>query len=262
MGAKLLDIGINTFALIDDSIFERNEVAYTLPMIRTYDEFVINKDSNHYLLNDEAFNVPVTADSINRRKMYQIEAKRQKAAEATAGNNLDFLKSCNLCATLCNPIEDDELLRSYELLQRTNQLNLSGNKYEKDEFFQHVDKNRKNCFILKCEDRFGSYGQVAYFEVKIDEEQRKLLINEFAMSCRVARKCVESALIYALFEHFGEWIQKIEFIGKKTSRNSLLLQTFTSIGFDDYSDEVIIHLVCEGKERLNNYDIVNVLNKV
>lgn len=257
--ASLLNIGIDSFALIDDSPFERGEVHYALPMVRTYAETAAAPDPETNLLYMPEFQVPVTDESRNRRAMYQAEAERKLAAQSTPGNNLDFLKSCNLTAKLSRPSSQEELLRSYELLQRTNQLNLSGSRYEQAAFFQRAASREHDCFILKCEDRFGSYGQVAYLEASPDPEAHTLRIREFAMSCRVASKCVEAALINSLFAHYHDsGITKIELHGSKTSRNSLLVQTFRSIGFSDLSSDSSIHLVC-GQEELKDTDIVSMV---
>lgn len=252
--AKLLNIGIDSFALVDDSSFEREEVSHTLPMVRVYPETAVDS-----LLRLPEFDVPDTADSRVRRQMYQTEAERKQAAETASGSNLDFLRSCRLTATLRRPETDEELLRSYELLQRTNQLNLSGWKYDQTDFFAHVRTADNPCFILSCQDRFGSYGQVAYLEGSLDEDAHTLTITEFAMSCRVAGKYVESALVRSLFDHFGDVVTQIELLGSKTSRNDLLVRSFVSAGFSDESNGENIHLICPSKDALIHSDIVQVI---
>ena len=254
--AHLLNIGIDSFALIDDSPFERNEVQYELPMVRTYDETVIDS-----LLDFPAFDVPVTTDSQNRRIMYQTEARRKTAAETSNVHNLEFLRSCLLTAELGRPETSEELLRSYELLQRTNQLNLSGKKYQPEEFYHHVENNEHIHMILKCEDRFGSYGQVAYLETK--HENGTLWITEFAMSCRVACKYVEAALMNELFRYFqNNGINQIRLQGVKTSRNDLLMQTFIEAGFQDHSNTEQIDLICNDPANIKNTDIVTIRNNL
>lgn len=256
--AQLLNIGIDSFALIDDSPFERNEVQYELPMVRTYDETVI---SSNALLNDPAFDVPVTQDSRNRRNMYQTEARRKNAADVAGGNNLEFLRSCRLTAQLTRPETPEDLLRSYELLQRTNQLNLSARKYEQEAFYSHIKTSGHDHLILKCEDRFGSYGQVAYLEVYPENET--LWITEFAMSCRVASKCVEAALMKELFRHYSTGgIGAIHLKGVKTARNGLLMQTFMDAGFEDCTTDEQIDLVCNHPDRIVNAHIVTIQNEI
>lgn len=252
--ASLLNLGIDSFALIDDSAFERHEVSHAFPTIRVYSDL----DATADLLSRSEFCVPITEESRNRRKMYQTELQRQSAAAAEPGNVLKFLRSCQLTARLSAPASEEELLRSWELLQRTNQLNLSGNRYEQGEFRSRVSDSNRICRILKCEDRFGSYGQVVYLEGALQNGGRILQISEFAMSCRVAGKYIEPALMDALFQTFGPDLQTIELTGRKTDRNGLLMQSFLHCGFRDEGDSTAIHLLCNRDDLLHT-DIVRIV---
>jgi len=256
--AGLLNIGINSFALIDDSAFERSEVRDALPMVRTYEETILEANK---LLSLPELDVPVTADSVKRRRMYQTEAKRRQAAETSGEGNLDFLRRCQLQAILSRPETEDEILRSCELLQRTNQLNLSGRRYSPDAFRRHLKETDRECLICKCADRFGSYGQVAYLEAQPKGDT--LYITEYAMSCRVAAKCLESALSKALLEHYSaSGICRIELTGSRTDRNGLLIDSFTAAGYDNLGTAEQIRLICKGVDSINNPSIVSVINKL
>ncbi len=249
--AMQMNLGIDAFALIDDSPFERSEVTHTLPMVRAYGE-----TDPEGLLSLQEFCVPITAESSRRRQLYQTEARRVEAAGASQGTDLDFLRSCRLEATLSVPSGEEELLRSLELLQRTNQLNLSGTKYEPEAFFRHVREDDRQCYILTCGDRFGSYGQVAYLEVIPQGDT--LVIPEFAMSCRVAGKYVEAALMAALLRRYErDGMTSIRLEGKVTARNGILIQTFLDAGFQSESENLSILLTLR-KEELVNPDIVRI----
>lgn len=62
--AKEFNINIDTFALIDDSIFERNEVKSALPQTRQYDVTEIKQ-----LLTYPEFDIPVTEESKKCRQV-------------------------------------------------------------------------------------------------------------------------------------------------------------------------------------------------
>lgn len=258
--ANLLNIGLNTFAHIDDSAFERNEIQYTLPMVRVFPETAVMADSVDFLLKLPEFDVTVTEDTRNRRLMYQDEWKRKQAAAVEKADETQFLRHCCIQCVMKRPETDDELLRCYELLQRTNQLNLSGSKYEKEDFYRHVKEAGQDVYILKCHDRFGSYGQVAYLEVKRDPLKKSLIISEFAMSCRVAGKYIEAALTKALLALYSDdGIGAIELCGTKTSRNSLLIRCFTAVGYEDLSTDRSIRLVFSSASTPEHFDIVSIL---
>ena len=220
--ARLLNIGEDTLALIDDSAFERKQVQSVLPQVRTYDGAHPEK-----LLAFPEFNVMVTKESKSRRKMYQAQAKRNEILSEEKDGLLSFLRKSNLRIRVFRPETEEEILRCYELVVRTNQLNMSGKKYGEAEFRQVLDKEESTNFSIECRDDFGEYGIVGYGQYKKEEGQ--LVFTEFALSCRVAGKYVESALFHALLMH--ENLPIGIFPVQITKKNELLRRTLQNIGF-------------------------------
>ena len=225
--AKSLNIGIDTFLLLDDSVFERNQVSSALPQVRTFDPASLNT-----LLDRPEFDVPVTAESRTRREMYRAEEKRTALMESGNTDTVEFLKKCHLRMKLFVPGTEEEILRCFELVTRTNQLNMSGNKYSREEFDQILLRPDHKSFTFSCEDDFGTYGIVGFGQYRV--EDGKLVFTEFAMSCRVAGKYVESALFTALLER--EACNSGSFTVKKTKKNILLRRTLEEIGFSTVSE--------------------------
>lgn len=249
--ARMLNINVNTFAFIDDSIFERNEVGQSLPQVRIYEE----KDIEG-LLEKEEFHIRITKDGEKRRQMYQTEFQRKKIEEESGEDLISFLKSCELEAMISHPDTEEKLERSYELLQRTNQLNLSGCKYEREEFLEGVKARPEDSYVVSVKDKYGQYGQVLYFVV---QEHAELRIKEFAMSCRVAGKCIESALLHWLRRKYGE--KEIVFEGVNNQKNSLLIRTLQGIGMENRSQGERLVLCLKKDISLENCEIVKVEEK-
>ena len=220
--AKNLNIGIDTFAFIDDSAFERNQVHSVLPQVRIYTETDI-----HELLSRPEFDVPVTQDSKNRRLMYKAEERRHTLLQSGNVDTVDFIRNCHLQIELFTPTADEELLRCYELVVRTNQLNLSGTKYTREAFDKVLQREDIKNIAFSCQDDFGSYGIVGFLQYRI--EHGEMVFTEFAMSCRVAGKYVESALFAALLD--AESCQNGIFVVNKTKKNILLRNSLQNIGF-------------------------------
>ena len=224
--AKLLNININTFALIDDSEYERQEVKHNLPNVRTYNEKI-----DQQLLDLPEFTVPITDESKKRRVMYQTEAERKRIQTKFNGSDLDFLKDCKLKMEISNPSEET-FERTFELLQRTNQLNLSGNKYSREELKKLIGNNNNDSFVVKCQDRFGDYGQVGFFMLR--KENDIAIIFEYAVSCRVAGKWIEPALIQWIAQKYNA--ETVAFYGVNNKKNELLIRTLKDFGLTDLSD--------------------------
>ncbi len=247
--AENLNIGVDSLALIDDSVFEREEVKNSLPMVRVYDVTEIAE-----LLSYDEFDVPVTAESKNRRQMYRAEEKRNQLRVSSNADSTEFLRKCNLRLSIFEPIEDADILRCFELVVRTNQLNMSGKKYTREEFDEVLKRHGHTNFAFTCDDDFGSYGIVGFGQYK--KENDKLMFTEFAMSCRVAGKYAESALFSHLLNKHD--CDSGVFHCIKTKKNILLRNTLTDIGFSVKEDS---HETVEFTFDLNlkNKDIVKIV---
>ena len=223
--ADLLGIGIDAVAVIDDSAFERAEIAAALPGVRTYDPAAVEG-----LLARPEFTVPITAEARNRRALYVAEDRRRAAlAEADIGV-VDFLRGCGMVLTVSNSFADADLDRSAELLQRTNQLNLSGRRLTRAEVERMVRDPAGRCLHLRCADRFGDYGLIGF--VALQPEGDALVITDLVLSCRVATKKVENALashLQACAVAMGARRIMAKYV--PTPRNGVLLAALRAAGF-------------------------------
>lgn len=181
-----LRIDLDAFAVIDDSEFERQEIKSKLPQVRVYSEKEIASIPFY-----PEFMVPVTELSRHRRLSYVNEEQRDAIKDRFSGNYEDFIAACNMQLHLFIPRTDPDIKRCWELIQRTNQLNLSSNRYSFREFETLLESKKFLSIALKVKDRFGDYGTVGFVSINFSEEIP--LVSDFILSCRIAQKKVEHA---------------------------------------------------------------------
>lgn len=189
--AREININLNTFAFIDDSSFERGEVGEKCPQVRIFKDTEVAS-----LLDRQEFNPPVSAESAGRRLSYKKEMQRIAAAAVFDGDYEAFLESCMIELSFFDLVsaKDAEYERCYELIQRSNQLTLTGNRYSQDEFKALVSADDIKAWGIRCKDRFGDYGIIGCVVVS-DESEGLWRVREFVMSCRVAKKGCEAKAI-------------------------------------------------------------------
>jgi FkbH-like protein len=223
--AAELNIGIDSLALIDDSSFERDEVRSALPCVRVYDVVALPD-----LLQQIEFDVPRTREAQNRRELYRVEERRKSAAVAHTGDYRKFLQSCNLFAQLAVPRNQADLERCHELIQRTNQLNASGNRYTWPEFLARIADTTRWHLTISCRDRFGDYGLVGFVSVAMHAEEA--LVEDFVLSCRVAQKRVEHAVFaYLRNEAIRRGCRRFAMRFVPSARNGIMRESLLSVGF-------------------------------
>ncbi len=223
--AEKININIDTFALIDDSPFERAEVESVLPQVRIYTEKEIFR-----ILGYNEFDVPVTEASRERRKSYLVQMQRETVQEQFRGDYRAFLRDCQMNLRIFYPDQEHHVKRCLELVQRSNQLNLSTKRYSEGEFRELITSQNVSTFALHCTDRFGDYGIIGF--ASVDERGKSPQLLDFVISCRVAQKRVEHAFI--------EWLGKREkargyfhLIAAlfKTKKNGPLVRVFEEMPF-------------------------------
>jgi FkbH-like protein len=223
--AQELNIGIDTLAFVDDSAAERAQVADSLPQVRTYAETELDK-----LLSLPEFDVPVTSESKLRRLSYLEESRRKTLASKFVGGNEEFLRTCRLVAELFTPVEAGHKERCLELLQRSNQLNLTSRRYDRTEFERLMAQPQLLKVACSCHDRFGDYGTVGF--ACVDLSGSEPLLRDLVFSCRVAKKKVENAFLAWLMQELSEMgYQRLMAQFVPTDRNGALRSVIDEVGF-------------------------------
>ncbi len=231
--AERLNIGLDTFAVIDDSPFERAEIEAALPMVRTYPIEQLED-----VLGFPELDVPITEMSRKRRLTYLEQVEREQAQEAYGQDYDSFLRACEMQMRIFTPSTASERERCLELVQRTNQLNLSARRYGSEEFERLLDTDGVVCVAFDCRDRFGHYGIVGFASVDERAETPRLL--DFVMSCRVAQKRVERTFFDWLAERErARGATRLEAELVRTPRNGPLRQVLEELPFGvvEQSDE-------------------------
>jgi FkbH-like protein len=222
--AQQLNIGLDSILFVDDSDFEIGEVKAACPEVR-----VLN--SEHYLTLPERSEcqVPVTAESRERRKLYQVEADRQTVAQSFSNDYMAFLRHCQIQLTV-RPMTEENLERVHELTQRTNQMNFSGNRYDREVLRKLLSSPCLDTFVLSCEDRFGSYGVIGFSIV----DRREPRMTDLMFSCRIQSKRVEHAfLARAIRRYIAETGKDFYANYRKTSRNAPSGRVFEDLAMEE-----------------------------
>ena len=255
--ADSLNIGIDTFALIDDSAFERAEVTAALHEVRVYDAVDIPA-----LINKAEFDVPVSEESKNRRQSYLNEVKRKKFSAnwgGEEGDYISFLRACELEMSIFIPIRDVDRMRCLELILRSNQYNISGHRYDENEFSHLLTSPNYKCLAFRVKDRFGDYGIVGFASLQIN--QQDLILQDFVMSCRVAMKHVERAFFHALIQStlFHNY-ERISINVVKTERNNPLREQLLQMPVViEYEDDSKLQILLRRSAIFKEEDIVKVV---
>ncbi|MEJ2007972.1 MAG: HAD-IIIC family phosphatase [Acidobacteriota bacterium] len=248
--AQSLNIGIDSLMLVDDSEFELAEVQSACPNVRT-----LNAEHYRDLLDMPECQVPVTAESANRRFMYRQEGIRKSAAEEFGGDYLAFLRNCRMEMTL-RPLTQSNIERVHELTQRTNQMNFSGNRYNREVLREISVDSNLDTYVIECRDRFGSYGIVGFSIV----DKRGPRMTDLMFSCRIQAKRVEHAFLSKIIkEYVAQSGSEFWANYRKTSRNAQSGRVFQDLKMrEEGVHEGVTWLVFDKDQEIVDEGIVQI----
>jgi FkbH-like protein len=186
---EVLNIGFDSMVFVDDNPFERNLVRGLLPEVIVPE---MPEDPALYVRALARLNLFETTTyshaDLDRSEQYRVEARRHLAKASFASVD-DYLRSLEMKISV-ERFSRPNLARIAQLIQRSNQFNLTTRRYGEGECASLMaDQKRYHAFTLSLGDRFGSYGLIAVAILELRTEE--IEIDSFLMSCRVLQRGVE-----------------------------------------------------------------------
>lgn len=227
--AAELNIGLDSIVFVDDNPAERALVAEQLPEVAVPD---VGADVSRFaeLLEQERYFEAdrVVQDDLNRSAYYNSNAQRS-SFQAGFQDYGEFLATLEMTAEI-GPFSPIYLQRITQLINKTNQFNLTTRRYT----FAEVESIARDssCITLygRLADRFGDNGLVSVLIGRVVEETVEL--DLWLMSCRVLNRELELAMFDALVEQCqARRLSKIVGVYIPSKKNSMVAGHYASLGF-------------------------------
>lgn len=197
---ETLNIGFDSMVFLDDNPFERNLVRQLIPQIIVPE---LPEEPALYVRFLSELNLFETASHSNldakRNALYQDQQKRE--AESGKFRDLnEYLQSLDTEATF-RRFEHANMSRIAQLIQRSNQFNLTTRRYAESECEAMANNPDFFPFTITLRDRFGDFGLINIVILRLRRPDRAIEIDTFLMSCRVLQRGVEEYAMNKIFEY-------------------------------------------------------------
>lgn len=232
--AQELNLLPDSFVFVDDNPAEREIVRQQLPAVAVPElgapeEYIAALDRRGY------FEVTtLSADDRKRADMYKQNAQRA-ALEQNFANYGDYLKSLEMVGEF-GPFDSAHAERITQLINKTNQFNLTTRRYTPAEVEALIGDNGHITLYGRLVDKFGDNGIVTAL---IGEVQGDILdIQLWIMSCRTFKRRLEHALFDELVaEAARRGIRRIVGHYRPTAKNLLVKDFYATIGFEKAAED-------------------------
>jgi FkbH-like protein len=232
--AQRLDIGLNSMVFVDDNPAERAIVRQLLPEVSVPE---LPADPSGYIWAVEKHRyfqvVSLSSEDLRRTDLYRANEARLDAQSSTQSID-EFLASLEMVARVA-PIDATNLERSVQLINRSNQFNLTTRRYSSGEVLAMLQDPAWITRTVSLADRFGDNGLICVLLGRVAGEA--LSIDTWLMSCRVLKRGVELFLLEQILaiararglkRIVGEYIP--------TAKNALVRDHYRTLGFTQVWD--------------------------
>ncbi len=228
--ARELNIGLDTIVFLDDNPFERNLVRELCPEVIVPE---LPEDPAEYVRAISEWNLFETTSfsetDEKRAELYRQRAEGE-AARADFTSLEGYLRSLEMVATI-GRFDAYHLPRIAQLLQRSNQFNLTTRRYSVAECEALMGDRACYPFHLSLRDKLGDHGLIAVAILRQTPEA--VHVDSLLMSCRVLKRGVEELALHTMVEYakkVGRSLLTAEYI--PTAKNGMVKELYDGFGFE------------------------------
>ena len=222
-----LNLGPQSTLFIDDNPAERARVKESLPEVLVPDW---PEDPLFYpaaLLSLRCFEMPsLSQEDLVRTSMYLSENKRQ-ALKQTVSSLEDWLTRLAIRLQV-EKLHPANLQRATQLLNKTNQMNLSTRRMSEAELMNWAEDNHHRLWTVRVSDKFGDAGLTGIISLEIQEPNAQIV--DFILSCRVMGRKIEEAMLATAIQHAAALgVEEVYARYIPTAKNKPCLDFFKSL---------------------------------
>lgn len=228
--AQELDLGSDSFVFVDDNPAERARMRLALGEVAVpsfpateaeFAAFAWRLEQLYFARSGR------TAEDLARSAHYQAEAKRRALADGrTLG---DYLEALGIW-TKVRFAQAGDFERIAQLAQKTNQFNVSGNRYTLGEVEAIAGAPDRLLFVASAGDKFGDLGLIAFVQVALAGPRAEIV--DWVMSCRAMNRRIEFAVeSFVEADLAARGVTSLAASYRPTPKNAPVAQLFDGFGF-------------------------------
>ena len=166
-----------------------------------------------------------------RSESYASEARRAEV-KVKSRDLGDYLQSLGMELD-AKPFDANNRPRIVQLINKTNQFNLTTRRYTEAEVEAAETSADVNTLQVRLRDSFGDFGMIGVIIARPEpQEPVSWVLDTWLMSCRVLGRKVEEAMLTLLVEQArGKGIIKLIGVYRPTPKNGMVKEHYARLGF-------------------------------
>jgi FkbH-like protein len=214
---KAWNVGAESVVFIDDSPMEIHQVKSAFPEMECR-LFPTNDYPGIWQLLSELRNtfgksIVKDEDALRLRSIRSASTRQEEERSAEASED-EYLKKAEAIIVFDHGSVGEDT-RAFELINKTNQFNLNGQRIAHSEWKSLSSCPDKLLLTVFYKDKYGPLGTIAV--VMGDKLGNSIIVTNWVMSCRAFSRRIEYQCLNYIFNNFG--VSEITFDYQATTRN-------------------------------------------
>ena len=226
--AREINVMQDSLVFLDDNPAEREQVGTMLPDVKIPE--ILRVEEYRDVLDRAGYfeTVKLNQDDLHRTEYYKQNTIRRDEEQKYKDYG-DYLDALDMTA-IFEKIADNNLARVTQLINKTNQFNMTTKRFTQEELVDFLEKKERFGLCGRLSDKYGDNGIVT---VLLGEREGNIFrIINWIMSCRVFKRELE----YALFDELIRYcrlhqLDTITGIYTHTLKNKSVEDFYSSLGF-------------------------------
>lgn len=235
--AEQLELGLDSFVFVDDNPVERDLMRQTLPQVAV-PELPEAPELFPTCIADAGYFEAIAFTAEDAARNAQYVANRARHELRSSATDMDaFLETLQTTMTV-GPFQPTDVTRITQLINKTNQFNLTTRRYTEAEVRAFMQDPRVLTFAARVSDRFGDNGLTSIVICRPAEDgpDPEMEIDTWLMSCRILGRGVEDAMLSVVANRVREsGAGRLVGTYRPTAKNDMVRELFPRLGFEPRS---------------------------
>ena len=234
--ARTLDFGLDALVLLDDNAAERAQMRAALPAVAVPE---LPADPAHYplWLSSAGYFQAVSFSEEDGLRAQGYAANAMRAEVRGQARDLgDYLRALEMAIDI-RPFDAIGTPRIAQLVNKSNQFNLTTRRYTEAEIAALRDDPDVVTLQVRLRDKFSDFGMIGVV-IATPEAPGALAVDLWVMSCRVLGREVERAMLGGLVAAArGAGASALQAAYLPTAKNAMVAEHYDRLGFTRIAEE-------------------------
>jgi FkbH-like protein len=192
-----LNLGLDSAVFIDDNPVERARAREALPQLFVPEWPSDKRLYSQTLLSLDCFDRPSLTDEDRQRTRMSAVDRERKESKLQVSNLEEWLTTLKTVVRV-EELNEANLPRAAQLLNKTNQMNLSTRRMSEVDFRTWAGQKDRRTWTFRVSDRFGDSGLTGILSIELNGSRARII--DFVLSCRVMGRKIEEAMLFVAID--------------------------------------------------------------